>query len=100
MKSMLVTGSTSFTAHHPTRMPLALAKMVSAGIMMSAASTRGTTRCDEGARPALERIDLLRHAHRAQLGGIPRADAAGQHQRGEHRASSRMIDETTRVPTT
>ncbi len=37
------------------------------------------------AAQALERIDLLRDPHGAELGGVARADAAGQDQRRQHR---------------
>jgi len=55
---MSVTGSTSFTDHQPARMPAVLARIVMIGIMMSAASTRGNTRCEYGDRPRLSSASI------------------------------------------
>ncbi len=41
---------------------------------------------DGRAAQALQRVDLLGHAHSAELGGVARADAASQDQPGEHGA--------------
>jgi len=38
------------------------------------------------AAQALERVDLLRDAHRPELRGVARPDAARENQRGEHGA--------------
>ena len=59
---------------------------VRTGAMKKPASTRGTTslRIGIGAERA-QRVDLIGHDHRAELGGDARADAAGQHQPGQHR---------------
>ena len=67
-------------------MPTKSAITVSTGAIKMPASMRGTTslRIGIGAeRP--QRVDLVGHDHRPELGGDARSDAAGQHQAGQHR---------------
>ena len=54
--------------------------------MTMPAITRGTKRyCTGSVASAFERVELLGDAHRADLRGHRRADAAGHHQPHEHR---------------
>ena len=61
--------------------------MVSSGRAMCAATSRGTTRKSTGCGgQCAQRVNLFRHAHRAEFGGDGGTDAPGDHQRREYRA--------------
>ena len=67
-------------------MPTKSEMTVSTGAMKNPASMRGTTSLRDrvGAERA-QRVDLVGDHHRPELGGDARADAAGEHQRRQHR---------------
>ena len=86
MKSASVTGSTAFTESQPDS---DAGQVGQHGERRDHDESGQHPRNDQVRRrrasQALQRVDLLGHPHGAELGGIARADAAGQDQRGQHR---------------
>ena len=83
----------------PPNTPMMSATITRSGSISRPAIRRGQTRYLNGSVEGRERVDLLGHAHGADLRGHRGADPAGDHQPGQHRTEPRVIDSTTMVAT-